>query len=138
MIELTDEMKQAINSALSDRVPMVVSYVGGDGQPNIGFRGSTQAFSDDQLAIWVRNPDGGILHGIAANPKLALLYRNPAARLAWQFHGRARRDDGEQVRRTVYDNAPEAERNLDPEQNGVAVIIDIDRVIARGEVLMER
>ena len=138
MIELTDEMKQAINSALSDGVPVVVSYVGGDGQPNISLRGSTQVFSDDQLAIWVRNPSGGLLSGIAASPPMALLYRNPAARLSWQFHGRARRDDDEQVRGTVYGNSPEAERNLDPEQNGVAVIIDIDRVIARGEVLMER
>ncbi len=138
MIELTDEMREAIGSALTDRTPLIVAYVDADGQPSVSLRGSTQAYGSDQLAIWVRNPNGGMLPAILANPKLALMYRNPATRLAWQFHGRARRDDSEQVRRTVYDNSPEGERNADPDQKGVAIIIDVDRVIARGEVLMER
>lgn len=138
MIEITAEMREAINGAFNDRVPVVVSYVDGDGQPSVSLRGSTQVYGSDQLSIWVRNPNGGLLPGIAAHPKLALLYRNLGARLSWQFHGRARRDDSEQVRKAVYDNAPEGERNLDPEQKGVAVIIDLDRVIAAGEVLMER
>ena len=138
MIELTDEMRQAINNALADRLPIIVSYVDAEGQPSVSLRGSTQVFGSDQLAIWVRNPNGGVLSAIAVNPKMALFYRNPGERLAWQFHGRAQRDDSEDVRRTVYDNSPEGERNADPDQKGVAVIIDIDRVIARGEVLMER
>ena len=131
-------MRTALESALTDRLPVIAAYVDGDGQPSISLRGTTQVYSDDQLAIWVRNPDGGLLRGIAANPNIALLYRNPAERIGWQFHGRARRDDDEQLRDTVYDNSPEFERNQDPDRKGVAVIIDIDRVIARGEVLMER
>ena len=138
MIELTDEMRTALNGALADRLPVIVAYVDGDGQPSISFRGTVQPFSDDQLAIWIRNPEGGLLRGVAANPKIALLYRNPAERLGWQFHGRARRDDDGQVRDTVYDNSPEFERNQDPDRKGVAVIVDLDRVIARGEVIMER
>ena len=131
-------MREAVNNALTNRTPAMVSYVAEDGQPNLSLRGSTQAYSDDQLAIWVRNPDGGILRGVAANPKMALMYRDPEKRIAWQFHGRARRDDSDDVRQTVYDNSPEVERNMDEERKGVAVIIDLDRVIARGEVLMAR
>jgi hypothetical protein len=138
LIELTDEMREAINGALSDRVPITVSYVDDDGQPSLSLRGSVQVYGSDQLAIWVRNPSGGILSGITGNPKLALMYRNPTTRLAWQFHGRAERDDTEQARQTIYDNSPEGERNADPDRKGVALVIDIDRVIARGEVLMER
>ena len=116
----------------------MVSYVDGDGQPGLSFRGSVQAYSDDQLAIWVRNPEGGILRGIAGNPKIALLYRDPEKQLSWVCHGRAQRDDSDGVRQTVYDNSPEAERDRDEDRKGVAVIIDLDRVIARGAVLMER
>ena len=138
MIELTDEMRQAINNALADRVPMVVAYVDAQGQPNLSFRGSTQVYSDDQLAMWIRNLNGGLLREIAAHPKLALLYRNPQTRLSWQFQGRAHIDDDPKVRETVYDSSPEGERNLDPERGGKAVIIDIDRVIQRNQVVMER
>lgn len=117
---------------------MIVSYVDGAGQPSVSLRGSTQVYGSDQLAMWVRNPSGGILLAIAENPKLALFYRNPGQRLAWQFHGRGQQNDDPDVRNVVYANSPEGERNLDPEQNGVALIIELDRVIARGEVLMER
>ena len=138
LIELTDEMKAAINNALMDRMSVVVAYVDAEGQPQLSFRGSTQAYSDDQLAIWNRNPEGGMQRGIRTNPKVALLYRNPQERVGWQFHGRARVVDDDEVRQTVYDNAPELERNFDPERKGDAVVIDIDRVISRGQVLMER
>ena len=117
MIELTDEMKTAVDNAIVDGLPIMVAYVDPDGQPSLSFRGSTQAYSDEQLAIWVRNPEGGILKGILTNPKLALMYRNREKRLAWTFHGEARRDDDAQVRQQVYDNSPEVERNADPERD---------------------
>ena len=138
MIELTDEMREAIGNALMDRAPVIVAYTDGDGQPSISFRGSTQVFSGDQLAIWARNPQGGLPHAAAEEAKIALLYRNPQTRLAWQFHGRARVDGDELVRQTVYDSSPEVERNQDPGRRGVAIVIDVDRVIQRGEVIMER
>ena len=138
MIELSDEMREALASALGDRMPVIVSYVDGDGQPHISFRGTAQVYSDDQLAIWARNPEGGLPSALGDDSKIALLYRNTETRLAWQFHGRARVDEDESVRRTVYDNSPEVERNADPDRKGKAVIIDVDRVIQRGETIMER
>jgi uncharacterized pyridoxamine 5'-phosphate oxidase family protein len=138
MIELTAEMKQAIDNALGDGHPVISASVGDDGQPILAFFGTAQAYSDDQLALWVRNPEGGFLRRIAANPQISLLYRNPAERVMWQFHGRAQVVDDEAVRKTVYERAPEVERNMDQERRGKAVVVDLDRVIHRGQVIMAR
>ncbi len=138
MIELTEEMQDSIRSALTDRVPVVLAYVDPDGQPVVSFRGTVQPYSDDQLALWARNPEGGLLRGIASNPKVGMLYANLPERRSWQFRGRARVETDEAARTTIYDNSPEAERNQDPDRKGVAVVIDIDSVIRRGEVVMQR
>ncbi len=138
MISFTDEMREAFATALTDSAPVIVAYADDDGQPHISFRGSAQVYSDDQLAIWVRNPEGGILAAVPHNPKVALQYQNLAKRIGWQFHGRARIDDDPAVRTSVYDNSHEFERGLDPERKGKAIIVDVDRVFARGELLMDR
>ncbi len=138
MIELTDDMKQSLSTALTDRAPVIVAYTDAEGQPSISFRGTVQAFSDTQLAIWARNPDGGLPGAIGTNPKLALMYRNMEERKGWQFQGSARITTDQAERDTIFDNSPERERDADPDRKGVAIIVDLDRVIARGEVLMER
>ncbi len=82
---------------------------------------------DDQLPMWFRNPEGGILKAIATNPKLALMYRKD--RLGWQFQGHARVETDEDARTRIYDNSHELERSRDPDRKGVAVIIDLDPVV---------
>lgn len=138
MIVLTGEMRRAVDAALADDHPVISASVGADGQPSLAFFGSTQVHGDDQLAIWVRNPEGGFLRRIAANPHVALLYRNPEAGLMWQFHGRARVAADEATRTAVFERADPREQARDPERAGVAVVVDLDRVIERGEVAMER
>lgn len=138
MIVLTEEMRTAVNNALDDGHPVISTSVGVDGQPSLAFFGSTQVYSDDQLAVWVRNREGGFLQRIAANPHVAFLYRNPDFSQMWQFHGRARVVDDQQARDTIYDNSDKRERDRDPDRQGVAVVIDLDRVIERGQVSMER
>ena len=138
MIKLTDEMREKIGNALDDGFPVVTSSVNPDGQPTISFYGSTQVFSSDQLAVWVRSREEGLVTRIPHNPRMAFLYRNTTERLGWQIHGRARLVDDPAIAQQIYDNAPQRERDSDSEQQGSAVIIDVDRVIARGQVLMER
>ena len=138
MIELTDEMREKIGNALDDGFPVVTSSVNPDGQPTISFYGSTQVFSTDQLAVWVRAREGGLVARIPHNPLMAFLYRNPSERLGWQFHGRAHLVEDPAIAQQIYDNAPQREQDSDSEQLGSAIIIDIDRVIMRGEVIMER
>lgn len=138
MIVLTEEMRRAVNAALADDHPVISASVGGDGQPSLAFFGSTQVHGDDQLALWVRNPEGGFLRRIAANPRVALLYSNLDEGRVWQFHGRARVAGDEATRAAVFERADAREQGRDPERAGVAVVVDLDRVIERGEVVMER
>jgi general stress protein 26 len=127
-IKLTDELKTLVDNALATRHTMIVACVGPDGQPILSFRGSTQSFSDDQLAIWVRNSDGLFLDSIKANPKVALMYRDHDTKATFQFQGRAKISTDEAVRRRIYERMAEAERNHDYARTGVALIIDLDRV----------
>lgn len=138
MIQLDDDMKQAINNAFTDGAPIVWATAGADGQPSLGFFGTTQAFSDDQIAVWMRTPDRGFLKRIAENPQAALQYRNPATKLAFQIHGNARVADDRAIDQQVYERSAEAERNSDPEMKGLAVIMDITRIIQRGQVIQSR
>lgn len=138
-IQLTDEMRERIGSAVNDRLPVISASVDAEGQPSLAFYGSTQVYSEHQLAIWVRSRErSGLLQRIPSNPHMAFLYRNPAERVGWQFHGRARIDGDPAICQAVYDAAPEGERAADPEMKGIAVIIDVDSVIQRGEVIMAR
>jgi hypothetical protein len=140
-IALTDEIRDAVNGALANGTPVVVAYVDERGQPRLSFRGSTQVLSDDRLALWVRNPEGGLLRALGTNPRMTLLYRSPQPRMLLTFEGRGRVDPTEATRQRVYAGAPEPERTADPERKGVAVIIDLDRVTGftpAGRLLMQR
>jgi hypothetical protein len=127
-VKLTEDLKRLVDNALATRHPMMVAYVDPAGQPILSFRGSTQSFSDDQLAIWVRNSDGVFLTSIAKNPKVALMYRDEDTKATYQFQGRARVSTDEAARRRIYEKMTEGERNHDPARTGVALIIDLDRV----------
>jgi uncharacterized pyridoxamine 5'-phosphate oxidase family protein len=131
MIELTDEMRTRLANALTDGHPVVVATVDGDGQPKLSYYGSTHVHSSDQLALWVRNPEGGTLRRIANHPRMTLLYRDPVAKVRWVFEGRARRVDDAAERDRVFDETPEFERAMDADKKGVAVVIDLDAVTGR-------
>lgn len=137
-IELTDEWKQAINNAFTDGCPILWASTGKDGQAVLNFFGTTQAYSDHELAIWMRTPERGFLQRIAENPQVAMMYRNPATRLVIQVHGEARHVDDPAVKDHVYNNAAEAERAQDPEKKGTAVVIDVTRIVQRGQVIQSR
>ncbi|TXL71221.1 pyridoxamine 5'-phosphate oxidase family protein [Vineibacter terrae] len=127
-LRLTPELKALVNDALAARHPMLLAYVDETGQPVVSFRGSTQVFSDVQLAIWVRNDGGGLVRSIARNPKVALMYRDEDKKATYQFQGRAWVAAGARERRQVYEAAHNVERDHDFAELGVAVIIDLDRV----------
>jgi general stress protein 26 len=127
-LKLPQEIQERINNALKERHPMIISYVDEAGQPNVTFRGSTQAFSDHQLAIWVRNRDGKMLRSIEKNPKMALMYRDEDTKATYNFQGRATIDTSEGVRQKIYATMAQVERDHDFAHLGVAVIIDLDLV----------
>jgi hypothetical protein len=127
-IELNETIKEAVDHALEQGKPIVVSYVDEQGQPRLSFRGSTQVYGKDQLAIWIRNPEGGLQKALAKNPRLALLYRSPEPRMNFNFMGRGHFDSSEGVRAKVYESSPQSEQNADKDRKGMALVIDLDRV----------
>ena len=124
---LDDEVKRLIDTALSERTPMIVASVDAQGRPRLTFRGSLQTFSDDQVGFWARNREGGTMTNIAANPHVAMVMRNPDTRVILQLAGRARVAKGAD-RERVYANAPEIEQRADAEKKGAGVVVDLDRV----------
>ncbi|MBT3885697.1 MAG: pyridoxamine 5'-phosphate oxidase family protein [Rhodospirillaceae bacterium] len=127
-VKLNQHIKDSVNGALGVKNPMLVSYTDESGQPVLSFRGSTQIFSDDQLAIWVRNPEGSFIRSIAKNPKVAFMYRDEGTRCTYQFQGRAHVDTDPAVRAQVYDAMAQVERDHDFARVGVALIIELDLV----------
>ena len=129
-LKLSPEMKEAINTAFGSGRAVAFSYVDDKGAPHVSYRGSTQAYSDTQLAIWVRNPEGGLLPSVKKNPAVALIYGNfdPKQRGFMMFRGRARRDDSPEVRNRVYEASHEFERSQDKDRKGIALIIDLTAV----------
>ena len=129
-LKLSEDMKRAVNSAFEALKPIVIAYVDEQRAPQLSYRGSTQAFSDTQLAIWVRSPDGRILDATRHNPAVALIYGNfdPSGRAFMIFRGRARIDDSDSVRNHVYEHAHPFERDKDKDRRGSALVIDLDAV----------
>lgn len=128
------DLRRLINSALETRSPMLLAYMDEGEQPAVSFRGSVQVIADDRLALWVRNPGGRLIRAIAANPKVALMYRNEDRRATFQFQGRARIVDDMQEQRRIYDALPKVERDHDFAGLGRAVIIELDRIEGYGGV----
>jgi hypothetical protein len=129
-LRLGSALRDTINHALEHGRMLSVAYVGPDGRPELSFRGSVQTYSDTQLAIWVRNPEGGIVKAVReGNVHISLLYGELGPTKAFlSFRGRGRIDNSEAARQAVYANSPELERNLDKERKGVPLIIDLDSV----------
>jgi hypothetical protein len=133
MIDLPDEFRERLSTAMMDGFPVVVASVDDDAVPHLSFYGTTQVFDRDHLALWARDP-GGLATRILTNPRVALVYRNSPERVTWLFDGIARRDDDPSVRAQVFDASPEIERNQDPDRDGVAIVIELTRVRGRGFV----
>ena len=55
-LKLTDEVKKLVNDSLDDECPMVVGYMGEDGQPQLSLRGSMRAITDTQLGVLGTQP----------------------------------------------------------------------------------
>ena len=136
VIKLTEDMKDAVNSALADRVPCVMATASADGKPGIGLRGSVLAYDDSSLAYWERTFRQGS-ENILSNPHVVILYRNPQTRMSWKFFGRAEVHTDGAIRDDVMSRVVQAELDRDPDLKGVAVIVRLYRVeTMAGEVLM--
>lgn len=137
-IEINDEMRELIDSAHADKRPMNLGIADADGQPHISLRGSMHVHAADELAFWARHADGNSLKSIAANPNVVTVYFNPDKGKIWTFYGRARIVESQADKDQIYEGSSKAEQERDPDRLGTGVVIELDRVIERGQVIMER
>jgi general stress protein 26 len=136
-IAMTDEMMQAINNAITDRVPCLVGTASAEGMPDVSYRGSMMAFDAEHLAFWER-VKGESLANIEANPHVVVLYVNRETRANWRFYGEAQvLKDGE-LREQIMARVHPFELTQDPERNGYAVLIRVDRVRSGSQTIMSR
>lgn len=128
-LDLTGDIASAIDGALLRGHPVVLGYVDDDGYAAMSFRGSTQVHGPTQLALWARNPADGFVKAISERPQVSLLYfggqDGPGPRMV-SFRGLAHVDPS--ASDAVYAAMVQAERDRDPERNGVAVLIDVQSV----------
>jgi hypothetical protein len=127
-LKLTDEVKKLVNDSLDDDCPMVVGYMGEDGQPQLSLRGSMRAISDTQLAFWVRNPNGGIVKALSYNPRISILYRDTPNRVNMSFQGIGRVETDEKIRNAVFDSMPQIEKDHDEPRKGACMVVDLESV----------
>lgn len=138
MIRLTDEMRDLINNNLANGTPCVLATASSQGDIGISFRGSMMVWDEESLAYWDRSLGRGLEH-IGENPKVAVLFRDPARRVGWKFFGRVQVYRDGPLREQVMARVATQELARDPDRLGCAVIIKLERVESlAGHMLMER
>ena len=140
-LRLTDDIKKAVNGALDNQTPMLIAYRDDGERIHLSFRGTVQTYGDDQLALWARDPQGGLPRNIATHSEVTLFYHDPASRTSYSFQGRARVESDPEARDRIFDNSNPREQYMDYHRRGAAIVVVLDRVEGRGpagRVLMAR
>jgi hypothetical protein len=127
-VTLPAEIAAVLHSSGAEGRPIVVSYRGADGKEHPSYRGSTHVHAEDQLALWVRNPAGGLPRALERESTLTLIYRNPETDTYYRISGVGHIETAPEVREKVYTDSPPHERAQDPKQAGVALLIDVVRL----------
>ena len=101
-----------------------------DGQPDVALKGSLMVWDADHLAWWERGR-AETEAGVRANPRVAVMVRNLTRdKRSIRFYGEARIVGDAALRERIWERVIQVEKDTDPEKNGVAVIVRVDRVRA--------
>lgn len=136
-INLTEEMTQALENALTDRSPCLVATSSAEGVPDVSYRGSVMAFDNEHLAFWER-VKGETLNNLLENPRICVFYANAQTRQNWRFYGTTEVFKDGPLREQIMERVNKFELAQDPEHTGYAIYIRVDRVRARNETIMAR
>ena len=136
-IDLTDDMRRELDEALANRNVVLVTSASGAGVPDIAYKGSVMVWDAEHLAYWERSR-GQTMRNLTENPNICLMFRNPETRISWKFFGEAQVLDSGELREQIMARANPLELKQDPERKGAGVLIKINRVLERGQPLMER
>lgn len=131
-------MRELVDPALANGVPCILATAAANGEPDIGYKGSTMVFDGESLAYWERTRRQH-LKNVLENPRVVVLFRDPKSRVNWRFHGVATVHEKGPIRDQVMARTIKDELDKDPERKGSAVVIRVDKVTnLAGEVLQTR
>jgi hypothetical protein len=132
-LALDDDIKDAVGTAFDSGQFITVAYNGEDGWPHVSRRGSTSVYGPQELAIWVRKRDDGLAKAVETRPEVTLFYADMVERFqVYTFYGRGRVSTDPEVNDRVWANTPEREKAQDPERKGIALIIELERIVGQG------
>ena len=138
MIAIIDQMKELVDNALANGCPCVLASVSGDGEPDIGYKGSMMVFDNESLAYWERTKRVH-MKNVKENPRVIVLFRDAKTKAAWRFHGTATMHESGPIRDQVMARTVKDELDKDPERKGAAVVIRLDKITNMGaQVLSSR
>jgi general stress protein 26 len=138
MISISDQMKELIDNALANGSPCILATVSADGEPDIGYKGSMMVFDNESLAYWERTKRVH-MKNVKENPRVIVLFRDAKTKAAWRFHGTATLHESGPIRDQVMARTVKDELDKDPERNGAAVVIRLDKITNMGgQVLSSR
>ena len=138
MIIIDDEMRKLIENARADGVPCLLGTASREGVPQVSVKGSTLVYDQETLAYWERSKRSALAN-IGHNPNVVILYRNPEKEIDWRFYATATVHDAGPVREEVMRRTLQAELDQDPERQGVAVLLRLNRIAdLLGNVLQQR
>lgn len=138
MIAIIDQMKELVDNALANGSPCILATVSGDGEPDIGYKGSMMVFDNESLAYWERTRRQH-LKNVKENPHVIVLFRDAKTKAAWRFHGTATVHEDGAIREQVMARTVKEELDKDPERKGAAVVIRLDKITNMGgQVLQSR
>jgi predicted pyridoxine 5'-phosphate oxidase superfamily flavin-nucleotide-binding protein len=101
-----------------------------DGQPDVALKGSLMVWDAEHLAWWERGR-AETEAGVRANPRVAVMVRNVTRdKRTIRFYGEARIVDDPALRERIWERVIQVEKDTDPEKQGVAVLVRVDRVRA--------
>jgi hypothetical protein len=133
MATIPEVLQQHINSAFPANVCLVGSVLP-NGFAQVTPRGSTMVFDDTHIALWERGK-GSTNANIADGAPLTVYFRKPQLREEGilpkggiaRFYGRAKVYKSGPVYEEVWRRLVQPEKDRDPNKNGFAVLIEIER-----------
>lgn len=127
-VQLTEAIRARIDCAEDDKMPVLFAFISPDGKPEQVYRSTARTHGEDQLAFWNPRADGDVMEALAANSTINAIYRHSGTHEMLELSGRARVVSDPEEAGRIRAAGGDAARRIDPESQGVAVVIDLDRV----------
>jgi len=131
-MKIPPEAKGILENAYQKSYPCVLATSTKDGKPDIGIKASMMVFDEESLAYWERTKKTH-LNNIFANPNIAVICWDGQEKTGYRFFGTAEIASDEKVRDAVRERVPENEKKLDPNKEGLAIIIKVSTVLPLGK-----